>query len=240
MTATHSIVPKRSRGRSAGPVAPSRHRGRRGGGLPAPRGTAHLRDSRFRASSDAIIRGAGMQSGLWPHAISGDLPILSAHRPHRRHRAGPTAIESARILANEASRCRSGDRRRAGLVVCPGVADRDRDAPCAAASRGRVRRSAARGAVYTLRADLMSVDARALLRSVARVELVAARRVRSPSSSRVCRRSSACVAHAAAGDVAASGTPCALSTAARARVFQRSRRIRQERPRIRHGPFAPA
>ena len=33
-------------------------------------------DRRFRPSSDAILRGAGAQSGLWPHAISGDLPIV--------------------------------------------------------------------------------------------------------------------------------------------------------------------
>ena len=33
-------------------------------------------DPRFRAPSGAIIRGAGPQSGLWPHAISGDLPIV--------------------------------------------------------------------------------------------------------------------------------------------------------------------
>ena len=34
-------------------------------------------DPRFRASSAAIARGAGPQSGRWPHAISGDLPIGS-------------------------------------------------------------------------------------------------------------------------------------------------------------------
>src|SRR3546814_9370053 len=34
-------------------------------------------DPRFRAPSDAIIRGADSQSGLLPHAISGDLPIVS-------------------------------------------------------------------------------------------------------------------------------------------------------------------
>ena len=33
-------------------------------------------DPRFRASSQAILLGAGPQSGLWPHAISGDLPIV--------------------------------------------------------------------------------------------------------------------------------------------------------------------
>src|SRR5690606_17625651 len=33
-------------------------------------------DPRFRASSEALLRGAGAQSGLWPYAISGDLPIV--------------------------------------------------------------------------------------------------------------------------------------------------------------------
>ena len=33
-------------------------------------------DRRFRASSETILRGAGPQAGLWPHAISGDLPIV--------------------------------------------------------------------------------------------------------------------------------------------------------------------
>src|SRR5665647_1934706 len=33
-------------------------------------------DAGFRVSSEAIVRGAGMQSGLWPHSISGDLPIV--------------------------------------------------------------------------------------------------------------------------------------------------------------------
>ena len=33
-------------------------------------------DPRFRVASEAIQRGAGAQSGLWPYAISGDLPIV--------------------------------------------------------------------------------------------------------------------------------------------------------------------
>jgi cyclic beta-1,2-glucan synthetase len=33
-------------------------------------------DPRFRSPSGAIIRGANSQSGLWPHGISGDLPIV--------------------------------------------------------------------------------------------------------------------------------------------------------------------
>ncbi len=33
-------------------------------------------DRRFRPASDIIVRGAGPQSGLWQHAISGDLPIV--------------------------------------------------------------------------------------------------------------------------------------------------------------------
>lgn len=33
-------------------------------------------DPRFRVPSEAIQCGAGAQSGLWPYAISGDLPIV--------------------------------------------------------------------------------------------------------------------------------------------------------------------
>src|SRR5690606_7783188 len=33
-------------------------------------------DPRFRVSAEQILRGGGPQSGLWPHAISGDLPIV--------------------------------------------------------------------------------------------------------------------------------------------------------------------
>lgn len=33
-------------------------------------------DPRFRAPADAIERGAGAQSRLWQHGISGDLPII--------------------------------------------------------------------------------------------------------------------------------------------------------------------
>src|SRR5690606_2960492 len=33
-------------------------------------------DRRFRPASELIIRGAGSQPGLWPLAISGDLPIV--------------------------------------------------------------------------------------------------------------------------------------------------------------------
>ncbi|MFN2323375.1 MAG: glucoamylase family protein, partial [Trueperaceae bacterium] len=35
-----------------------------------------IADARFRAPGGAIGAGAGPQSGLWPHAISGDLPIV--------------------------------------------------------------------------------------------------------------------------------------------------------------------
>jgi cyclic beta-1,2-glucan synthetase len=33
-------------------------------------------DAHFKASAEAIARGAARQSGLWPHGISGDLPIV--------------------------------------------------------------------------------------------------------------------------------------------------------------------
>ena len=36
-------------------------------------------DAAFKPSSGTIMRGAGPQSGLWPHSISGDLPIVLLH-----------------------------------------------------------------------------------------------------------------------------------------------------------------
>src|SRR5690606_8042251 len=36
-------------------------------------------DARYRAPAEALRRGAGPQSGLWPHGISGDLPIVLVH-----------------------------------------------------------------------------------------------------------------------------------------------------------------
>ena len=134
------------------------------------------RDPRFRASSDAIVRGAGPQSGLWPHAISGDLPIvvlridqiedmaqvrqlLRAHEYWRMKR-----LSADLVIVNERAASYVQD-----LQIAIETAVRSRQ------SGPRLGDEQAQGSVFTLRADLMSGEARALLQSVARVVLIARR-----------------------------------------------------------------
>lgn len=131
---------------------------------------------RFRAPSLAIIQGAGAQSGLWPHGISGDLPIvllriddvqdiaqvrqlLRAHEYWRMKRLGVDLV-----ILNEHASSYLQD-----LQVAIETAVRRSQ------SRPRFGAELAQGAVYVLRADLLSVEARALLRAVARVALIARR-----------------------------------------------------------------
>lgn len=133
-------------------------------------------DRRLRAPSGAIARGAGLQSGLWPHAISGDLPIvllrideiddiaqvrqlLRAHEYWRMKRLGVDLV-----IVNEHAASYVQD-----LQVAIDTAVRSSQ------SRPRLGEAFAQGAVYALRADLMTGEARALLQSVARVALIARR-----------------------------------------------------------------
>ncbi|MDO8360124.1 MAG: glucoamylase family protein, partial [Devosia sp.] len=133
-------------------------------------------DPRFRAPSEAIIRGAGPQSGLWPHAISGDLPIvllrideiedigrvrqlLRAHEYWRMKRLGVDLV-----IINE----------RASSYI-QDLQNAIETAVRSSQSRPRLGEEHAQGSVFTLRGDLMTSDARALLRSVARVALIARR-----------------------------------------------------------------
>lgn len=133
-------------------------------------------DPRFRAPTDTIIRGAGPQSGLWPHAISGDLPIvllriddvediaqvrqmLRAHEYWRMKRLGVDLV-----IVNEHASSYMQE-----LQIAIETAVRSSQ------SRPRFGDEIAEGSVYTLRADLMSVEARALLQSAARVVLTARR-----------------------------------------------------------------
>ncbi|MDH3315849.1 MAG: glycosyl transferase, partial [Gammaproteobacteria bacterium] len=133
-------------------------------------------DPRFRSPSEAIIHGAGSQSGLWPHAISGDFPIvllriddiadivqvrqlLRAHEYWHMKR-----LEVDLVIVNEHASSYMQD-----LQIAIESAVRSNQ------SRSRFGEELAQGAVYALRADLMSGDARALLQSTARVALVAHR-----------------------------------------------------------------
>jgi cyclic beta-1,2-glucan synthetase len=133
-------------------------------------------DPRFRPPSETIIRGAGPQSGLWPRAISGDLPIVLLRiddvedmpqvrqllRAHEYWRMKRLAVDL--VIVNERSSSYLQD-----LQSAIETAVRSSQA------RPRSGDDLAQGAVTVLRADLMSVETRALLQSVARVALVARR-----------------------------------------------------------------
>ena len=129
-------------------------------------------DRRFRPPSETIIGGAGAQSGLWPQAVSGDLPIVLLHiddiediarvhqllRAHEYWRMKRLGVDL--VIVNEHASSYLQD-----LQVAIETAVRS--------SQARVRQDAHKGEVHTLRADLMRVETRALLRSVARVVLSA-------------------------------------------------------------------
>jgi cyclic beta-1,2-glucan synthetase len=133
-------------------------------------------DAAFRASSETILRGAGPQSGLWPHSISGDRPIVLLRideiediaqvrqllRAHEYWRMKRLAVDL--VIVNERAASYVQD-----LQIAIDTAVRSSQ------SQQRFGAELAQGTVYALRADLMAVDARALLHSVARIVLVARR-----------------------------------------------------------------
>ncbi|MDB5871482.1 MAG: glycosyl transferase, partial [Ramlibacter sp.] len=133
-------------------------------------------DPGFRASSEAIVRGGGPQSGLWVHSISGDLPIVLLRideiediaqvrqllRAHEYWRMKRLAVDL--VIINERAASYVQD-----LQIAIDTAVRSSQ------SQPHFGTELAQGSVYALRADLMSVAARALLQSVARVALIARR-----------------------------------------------------------------
>ena len=126
-------------------------------------------------SALAIVRGAASQIGLWRHAISGDLPIVLLRiddlddlaqlrqmlRAHEYWSMKGLSVDL--VIVNESASSYMQDLQ---IAIETGVRRQ-----LAATPRG----GSARGSVYALRADLMSLEARALLQSVARVALVARR-----------------------------------------------------------------
>ncbi len=135
-----------------------------------------IAEARFRAPGAAIAAGAGPQSGLWPHAISGDLPIVLLRiddvadldqvrqllRAHEYWRLKRLAVDL--VIVNEHAASYLQD-----LQVALETAVRSSQ------SRPRYGDVPAHGSVYVLRADLMTPEARAQIRSVARVALIAQR-----------------------------------------------------------------
>ncbi|WP_296554946.1 glucoamylase family protein [Pigmentiphaga sp.] len=131
-------------------------------------------DSRFRVPSEAIIRGAGSQSGLWPYGISGDFPIVLLRiddaqdislvrqmlRAHEYWRMKRLAVDL--VILNERTSSYTQD-----LQNAIDTAVRSSQA------RPSFGKELAKGTVYVLRADLMSVQGQDLIQAVARIVLLA-------------------------------------------------------------------
>jgi cyclic beta-1,2-glucan synthetase len=133
-------------------------------------------DSRFRAPPGAIVRGAGSQSRLWRHGISGDLPIVllridsiddmaQVHQLLRAHEYwGIKRLDVDLVIINERASSYVQD-----LQIAIESAVRS------VQTQSHIGEVLVRGSVYSLRADLMSGEDRTLLNSVARVALIAHR-----------------------------------------------------------------
>ncbi|SOD93332.1 GH36-type glycosyl hydrolase domain-containing protein [Caenispirillum bisanense] len=132
-------------------------------------------DRGLRSSSGAIARGAGSQSRLWRHGISGDRPIVlvlvkdaedmtvvreivAAHQYWQMKR-----LAADLVIVNERQSSYVQD-------LQNGIDTMVRSARSRAGSR-----TPASGDIFTLRTDLMTAEDVALLRSVARIVLVAGR-----------------------------------------------------------------
>lgn len=142
-------------------------------------------DRRFRPSSETIVRGLAPQSDLWPHAISGDLPIvllriddiedmgqvrqlLRAQEYWRMKRLGVDLV----ILNEHAS---------SYMQDLQGTIEQ---AVRSSQARPRPGDVLTQGSTYALRADLLSLEMRSLLQAAARVVLIARR---GPLASQIAR-----------------------------------------------------
>lgn len=133
-------------------------------------------DRRFRLPSSTLIRGAGRQSGLWPLAISGDLPIVVLRIDD------PADIEQVRALL-QAHEYWLGKQLAVDLVILnehPASYVKDLQTAIDIALRSSHSHPGDdtrphRGAVFALRSDLIAPDTRALLLAAARVVMLARR-----------------------------------------------------------------
>jgi cyclic beta-1,2-glucan synthetase len=132
--------------------------------------------SAMRPSSEAILRGCGSQSGLWPLGISGDLPIVLLRIADIEH----LDIVRELLQAHEYWRMKQlavdlvilNDRQSSYVqelqIAIETLVRTSRSSPLP----GTEHRP---GRVYLLRADLIAAETKDLLPSVARVVLVAQR-----------------------------------------------------------------
>ncbi|MGC2781213.1 MAG: glucoamylase family protein, partial [Bradyrhizobium sp.] len=133
-------------------------------------------DPSMRPSSDALRRGGGKQSGLWPQSISGDLPIVLVRiddiddiaivgqllRAHEYWRMKQLAVDL--VILNERASSYVQDLQ----IAIETMVRSSQSYPQLGADR-------AHGSVFTLRSDLISEETRALLPAAARVVLVGRR-----------------------------------------------------------------
>lgn len=129
----------------------------------------------MRSSSEQIVRGAGPQPGLWAQGISGDLPLLllriGSPEDIRIAHQLVKAMEYWRdqrlafdlVIVNERASSYVQDLQNALEALARSIPARPGDGG-SAANQGRI---------FVLRGDLITPETRALLRSVARVVLVA-------------------------------------------------------------------
>ena len=133
--------------------------------------------SAMRPASDTILRGSGAgQPGLWLHGISGDLPIVLLRISDNEH------LELARQLLQAHEYWRMKQLAVDVVILNERASSYVQDLQTALETLVRSSQSRPRGGfggpsggVFLLRADLISVESRALLSSVARVVLVAQR-----------------------------------------------------------------
>ena len=133
-------------------------------------------DPSMRPSSDAIRRGGGGPATLWAQGISGDLPIILVRidniedvaivrallRAHEYWRMKQLAVDL--VILNERAPSYVQDLQ----IALETLARTSR-------SRPQIGADVARGSVFVLRADLVSVETRALLMSMARAVLAGRR-----------------------------------------------------------------
>ena len=128
----------------------------------------------LRPSSDVLARSEGGPSVLWPFGISGDVPIVVCHigglaelqtvrqllQAHAYWRMKQLTVDL--VVLNEQAASEASELQAAleALVPSPSEPSPGPDA---------------RGAVFVLRADLIALEARSLLQSVARVVIVGLR-----------------------------------------------------------------
>lgn len=131
-------------------------------------------NNRFRSSSDTISRGARAQSSLWSLAISGDLPIILLRiddiediaqvrqllRAHEYWRSKRLAVDL--VIINEHSSSYLQDLQNTIETVIR-----------TSQSQPRLNDERNIGSVYALRADLLATEHSDLLKSIARVVLIA-------------------------------------------------------------------